>query len=161
MKVHLNINNEWKHVTIRCMNLEQRLNSKVDRTDDCWIWTASTSGGYGQIRVDGKILKAHRVAYELFVGPIPEDKELDHLCRNRVCVRPDHLEPVTRSENLKRSPLVGKHPNQHANKTHCKHGHEFTTENTYLKPDGKGRECKACRRERARKNNHESTPKHQ
>ena len=86
---------------------------KVEFTGFCWNWTAGTSAkGYGCFRLgghDGKRTSAHRVAYELLVGPIPDGLELDHLCRNRRCVNPDHLEPVTGDENKRRSPAMAAH----------------------------------------------------
>lgn len=76
---------------------------------DCWLWTGYVAaGGYGEFHLAGRTRKAHRVAYELLVGPVPEGLDLDHLCRVRRCVNPEHLEPVTRQENLRRSPDVGK-----------------------------------------------------
>ena len=124
----------------------------------CWEWTGRrTNQGYGCIGVyvDGKqkFKLAHRVSYETFRGPIPDGLQLDHLCRVRYCVNPDHLEPVTGSENVQRSPLTLAHIN--AKKTHCVNGHEYTPENTGR--DAKGyRYCRACiaaaaRRYQARK----------
>lgn len=81
---------------------EERFWAKVDCSGDCWEWTGGTSDGYGAIRVDGLMAKAHRFAYEQLRGPIPDDLDIDHLCRNTRCVNPDHLEPVTRSENARR-----------------------------------------------------------
>src|SRR5687768_16216996 len=74
----------------------------------CHVWTASVTrrGNYGRFKYEGKTVVAHMVAYLLFVGPIPEGKVLDHLCRNSLCVRIGHLEPVTQRENLMRSPLT-------------------------------------------------------
>ena len=71
-------------------------------TGECWIWTASTVRGYGTVRLDGKRRRAHRVSYEMAKGPIPEGLDVDHLCFNPPCVNPDHLEAVTREENLRR-----------------------------------------------------------
>lgn len=86
----------------------ERFWPKVERVEDgCWLWTASLTGdGYGRISLGGKFGPmglAHRVAYELLVGPIPEGLELDHLCRVRRCVNPEHLEPVTHAENVRRA----------------------------------------------------------
>jgi hypothetical protein len=122
----------------------ERLWEKVVKTEaGCWIWLGHENGhGYGRITVDGKQLLTHRFAYELLRGPIPDGLQIDHLCRNRRCLNPDHLEPVTNRENKMRSPQVG-------TETHCKHGHEFTHENTYT--HGKsGRSCRACHRDRER-----------
>lgn len=85
-------------------SLEDRFWSKVNKTDTCWLWTRCRDGhGYGQFVLrDQKKVLAHRFAYELVVGPIPEGLDIDHLCRVRLCCNPAHLEPVTRSENLYR-----------------------------------------------------------
>lgn len=119
---------------------------KVDMTGDCWIWTAATSGGYGKFSIDGRLHRAHRVAYQILVGPISDDLVLDHLCRNTLCVNPHHLEPVTQRTNVLRG--SGMIPKQAAQKQ-CKHGHEFTPENTYVH-DGQ-RKCRECRRVSAAK----------
>lgn len=103
---------------------------------DCIVWQGRLNdAGYGRI---GARL-AHRVAYEAAVGPIPNGLELDHLCRNRACVNPEHLEPVTRAENVARS--------SRSTKRACVNGHPFTPENTYVRRDGLGkRVCRACNR---------------
>lgn len=86
-----------------CVPLLERLASKIEKTDSCWVWTASRDGnGYGNFSYLGKCRKAHRVVYEAYVGKIPDGLEIDHLCRNTSCVNPSHLEPVTRSVNAKR-----------------------------------------------------------
>jgi len=114
---------------------------KVNKTEGCWVWTAAkTRWGYGYVRFDGRNQHAHRVAYKLLKGQIPENRELDHLCRNRACVNPEHLEAVSRRTNLLRGEGVSA---VHAAKTHCVNGHEFTPENTY---EWRGtRNCKVCR----------------
>jgi hypothetical protein len=121
--------------------------NRVDKTGDCWEWTGSRNGdGYGTYSVGGKTHRAHRYAYEIVVGPIPEGKQLDHLCRNPPCVNPAHLEPVTSRENTLRGfGACG----TNARKTHCKNGHEFTPENTRYRRRGDyiGRECVACQAE--------------
>lgn len=115
----------------------------------CWLWTACTHQGYGLFNQGiGKTPMAHRIAYELLVGPIPDDKELDHLCRNTTCVRPSHLEAVTHHVNIQRGE-AGKH---YADRTHCVNGHPFDEVNTrrYLRNGTWRRVCRECQR-RARR----------
>lgn len=114
----------------------------------CWLWTAAVSGpGYGVFNLDGRLVLAHRLAYEWEVGPIPEGLDLDHLCRVRSCIRPSHGEPVTREINAQRG-------NKGRLKTHCAHGHPWTPENK--RPNGKTTAgniaycCAICTRERQR-----------
>lgn len=129
-----------------------RIMARVVVTDaGCWQWTGPTThNGYARVSVDGRNAMVHRVTYEHHVGPIPDGLDLDHLCRNRTCCNPDHLEPVTRRENLLRGDTVNA---RHATATHCKHGHAFTIENTMIvtRPDGsiRQRRCRACRRLRS------------
>lgn len=130
-----------------------RLWAKVQRADGdgCWLWTGYVSGnGYGRFRKNhaDPSQAAHRLTYELEVGPIPEGHDLDHLCRVRACVRPSHLEPVTRSENLARGDAGG----WQRNKDRCDNGHPFTEENTYRRKDRPNRrECRTCRRDARRR----------
>lgn len=110
----------------------------------CWIWTgARYATGYGMFAFGRKGFVAHRVAYLMCKGRYPQGLDLDHLCRVRPCCNPDHLEPVTRQENLRRSPLCP------ASRTHCPHGHEYDDANTYIY-EGR-RFCRACRRRHDRR----------
>lgn len=127
--------------------LPARFWSKVKQVPSgCWEWTAARSHGYGAYSINAKHVSAHRTSYLTLVGPIPEGLELDHLCRNRACVNPAHLEPVTSQVNT----LRGESPSaQQARQTHCQAGHEFTPANTRL---SKGhRYCRECGREATRK----------
>lgn len=115
--------------------------------DACWVWPhTKDQDGYGKLNVLGFSKKAHRAMYEILVGPIPPGLELDHLCRNRGCVNPRHLEPVTRRVNVHRGfSLQG----ISARKTACKNGHEFSEDNVY-RTNGK-RQCRKCNAAAARR----------
>lgn len=113
----------------------------------CWQWMAGGVGGYGLLWLKPKKPQlAHRFAYEWLVGPIPDGLTLDHLCRNRGCVNPSHLEPVTQGENTLRGQTVAA---RNAQKTRCIHGHPFDDANTHIAPNG-SRICRTCRLERSR-----------
>lgn len=115
----------------------------------CWEWTASCNQkGYGNFYYCRCVGKAHRFAWEQAHGPVPDGMVLDHICKNRKCVNPKHLRTVTNRDNvLHNSESVIA---RNAKKTHCKHGHEFTTENTIVRSSG-GRDCLICKRERDKK----------
>lgn len=109
--------------------------ARINKTPTCWLWTgAPSNSGYGHYKVGGKAIKAHRAVYELLVGPIPEGMQLDHLCEVKLCVNPDHLEPVTHQENARR----------HYDKSSlCRNGlHPKVPENLHLR--GGKLTCIAC-----------------
>lgn len=121
----------------------------------CWLWSGSVSkNGYGVLTIGSRSdatrrrVYAHRIAYLLYKGEIPKGLEPDHKCRVRSCVNPDHLEAVTRSVNTKRGLAPTLLAAINGSKTHCKNGHAFTPDNTYLRPTG-GRSCRECLRLRA------------
>jgi hypothetical protein len=146
---------------------EARFLLKIDRTiGGCWNWLAGLGEkGYGQFAVintdipfreNGRYVnrRAHSWSYEHFVGPVPKGKVVRHLCHNRVCVRPEHLEVGTHKDNMQDAIAANRMFNQ--KKTHCKHGHEFTEENTIFRPNPDGRRwrhCRTCRAARKRKMN--------
>ena len=124
--------------------------AKVRKTDGCWLWTAGTFArryGYGQFGLNGHPHKAHRLAWEFTNGPIPEGLSVLHHCDNPPCVNPAHLFLGTRGDNTRDMMMKGRSrsiADRNRGKTHCKHGHEFTPENTYPQPTGRG--CRECRR---------------
>jgi len=125
-----------------------RLWEKVEKTSTCWLWTGSVnSSRYGTIRVDGKSWRVHRYAWVLLRGPIPDGLVVDHLCRVRRCVNPEHMELVVGEVNVLRGIGITA---VNGRKTHCKRGHEFTTENTRIDRRGH-RVCRTCHRLHARK----------
>lgn len=131
------------------MSVEVMLNNrfwyKVDKTGNCWEWIACTNNdGYGRFRLNGKPQLTHCLSYEDKFGKIPKGLELNHICRNRHCVNPDHLEAITHKENIQKGISANR------NKTHCPQGHEYTEKNTYIHPSMK-RMCRTCRQILARK----------
>ncbi len=125
----------------------ERFWPKVLITEGCWLWLGcKVGGGYGRFWDGICYVMAHRWAYEDRFGKVPTGLQLDHLCRIRRCVRPDHLEPVTAKENIRRGEtgLKGK------SKTHCPRQHEYNSGNTYIGLRG-GRKCRTCRRTRWQK----------
>lgn len=140
---------------MRYRDPNERFWEKVAKTDGCWLWTGAQSRGnggqYGTFRLprSRKMARAHRWSWEQARGPILAGLTLDHLCRNTLCVNPEHLEAVTQRTNILRS---GNTAAGHAAKTHCVHGHPLSGENTYTAKSGQ-RMCRECRRgwERERK----------
>lgn len=130
------------------MSLESRFWSKVAKSEGCWVWLGTPdSKGYGRIRFGGagsKIARAHRVSWQINRGPIPQGLVIDHLCGVRLCVNPDHLEPVTQKENLRRAP--SSLPSKMARKTACVNGHEYV-EGSFRIESG-ARRCLICKRKR-------------
>src|ERR1051326_3887830 len=133
--------------------LERLMNLTMPVTEcGCLLFLGSlTNGGYGCFYDGTRLRLAHRVSYELHRGEMPDRMQIDHLCRVRCCVNPDHLEPVTHAENLRRGSGVPESTKEATRArakliTHCPKGHEYTPENTRIK-QGK-RACKACDRDR-------------
>jgi hypothetical protein len=134
--------------TVRKISLDERFKKYVDvQQSGCWKWTGSLTKGYGQMSdtynkgVKRRSILAHRFAYERKYGCVPEGKQLDHLCRNRWCCNPDHLEPVTCKENLNR----GHHPNMILKRSGvCKRGHAVNKENMYYRKNGRLGYCRIC-----------------
>lgn len=117
----------------------------------CWLFTGALHpNGYASTTLGRRNKRdyAHRIAYRILIGEIPEGKDLDHLCRVRNCFNPEHLEPVTRQMNTRRGLAPQMLGALNGEKTHCVNGHPFDEENTYNRPTG-GRSCKTCTRERA------------
>jgi hypothetical protein len=123
--------------------LAERLSRFYVEGVGCWLWTGGRDRlGYGSVVIDKRTQRAHRAVYQSLVGPIPSELELDHLCRNKTCVNPAHLEPVTHSENLRRHYAL--------TVTACPKGHAYDEANTYRSKDGI-RHCRSCMREAQRR----------
>lgn len=131
--------------------LPERISSRIaiDSESGCWEWEGAKSNGYGRVYWKGKPRPTHRVAYTLYVGEIPEGKQIDHLCANPCCMNPEHLQPVTPQVNTLRGRAIEAAQERGRRTTHCKHGHEFNEKNTYRRKNG-SRACLECIRTRAR-----------
>ena len=126
-------------LTLWVTRREDHFWSRVDAGGDCWEWTGYRDGkGYGRAWWDSRNGLVHRISYELLVGPIPAELQLDHLCRNRACVNPDHLEPVTCRENIRRGSVA-------VRKQTCERGHPLFGDNLYVYPNSGRRGCRTCR----------------
>lgn len=155
-------------------SVEQRIreNIAIDAESGCWLWQLGTDGdGYGHMKVAGKTVHSYRASYEAFVGPIPDGLQIDHVChtrdtscpagkcKHRLCVNPEHLEPVTLRENVERSRTdpranFADYWDRRRATTHCPHGHPWDEENTRWQPlpaGGQQRVCRACTREAMRR----------
>lgn len=132
------------------MELPKRIEDKINKQgpNGCWLWTGSLNKyGYGQTSIDRKRgVQSHIVVYQILVGEIPTGMELDHLCRVRPCVNPDHLEVVTHKVNIQRGDSGG----PQLRRTHCPAGHPYDEVNTYHTPKGK-RACRQCAKARWKK----------
>jgi hypothetical protein len=121
-----------------------RLLDRSVQDGECWIWQGCTDLRYGRIGAFGRQWLTHRLAYTLLVADVPDHLQIDHLCRNRLCINPAHLEAVPQQVNLARGfgPWA-----INARKTHCKRGHEFAPDNTLIEQGT--RKCRACKRSAA------------
>jgi HNH endonuclease len=125
-------------------SLREKFFDKVQKTDNCWNWIGPIQNGYGRFRISQrptKMKSAHRFSYEAHIGPIPSGLTIDHLCRNRSCVNPSHMEVVSIKENVLRGESISA---INSRKLKCIKGHAFSKENTSICMGR--RVCKSCRR---------------
>jgi hypothetical protein len=132
-----------KSIPIPKFNHERFLSLiKIDSNSDCWIWNGCKAEIYGKFGIYYKSYYAHRVSYSLFNGPLTNGMVIDHTCRNKICVNPEHLREVTQQQNAVENSLGPSY--FHSLKTHCPQGHEYSEENTRIRRGS--RECKTCDR---------------
>lgn len=133
-------------MTDQPINLQQLRERTIVDDSGCHIWQGTVHHhGYGTIKVANRTLHVHRVIYELHNGPLPKGLPLHHLCHTKLCVNPDHLEPISRAEHASLHRAFEPAWTARAARTHCKNGHEYTVENTRWHPVA-GRICRACKR---------------
>ncbi len=128
---------------------EEKFWTFINADGVCWEWQGATNGkgkgrGYGHLYLNGVHWMSHRLSWTLLIGIIPVDLELDHRCRNKICVCPDHLEPVTKKVNINRGAVPHVNGRHNSIKTHCKRNHEFNEVNTYFRKNG-SRDCRLCK----------------
>lgn len=127
----------------------QRFWLKVSKTHSCWNWMGCRNAlGYGFFYTNKHTVSAHRFSYELLKDKIPKNMIIDHLCRNRSCVNPEHMEVVTQRENVLRGLTI---PAINSKKTQCVHGHSYTPQNTFYRKVSGKRECRTCQQLRCKK----------
>lgn len=141
-------------------SLEERFYTKFEidyQPNGCWTWLGVKAlPGYGRMRAtEGRLHFAHRLSYELHKGESLAGKQLDHICNNKACVNPDHLEITTQSENVRRGYRRDGRIHRESKKTHCKRGHEFTEDNTYINRKGH-RYCRECKRQTSNRRYYEN-----
>lgn len=138
---------EWRNKP----TLEEFFWQRVTVHDDgCWEWTGATAAGYGDIkRHDGTRIYAHRLSYILHNGPLSSTDHVLHHCDTKLCTNPEHLYAGTQQDNMR--DLWTRNPPARPRRTHCKRGHEFTPENTYIHPKRGTRHCRECGRRAQRR----------
>ena len=143
----------------------QRLLERIELTPGgCWLWTGTKNPrGYGKMTIGGRRgtqKETHRLAYQEFKGEIPDGLVLDHLCEVRHCMNPDHLEPVSRYENMRRGHDYESLRAGGYRRTHCTYGHEYTEDNTYMSWTGRNwaQRCRTCLRAKRRKERAKERP---